>query len=92
MEVADEVNGPVLLQASGTECMYFRSNILRHLIQADIGEFHHIPIAMHQDRGVSPGACQRPIQLGSSVVKAPAAKKSFPSNTRAPFEASDLRK
>lgn len=91
MEVADKVNSLVVLQASGAKCRCVRSNIPRYLIQADIDEFPHIPIVMHQDHGVSLEACQRPIQLGSSVLKAPAAEKSFPNDTRAPFEAGDLR-
>src|SRR5690554_832945 len=65
---ADEVNSPVILQASAGARKYAGSNFLRHLILAAIEEFPHIPIVMHQDHGVSPAVCQRSIQLGFSSV------------------------
>lgn len=65
---ADEVNSPVILQASAGARKYAGSNFLKHLIQGAIEEFPHIPIVMHQDHGVSPGVCQRSIQLGFSSV------------------------
>lgn len=68
MEAAHEVNSPVILQASAGARKYAGSNFLKHLIQAAIEEFPHIPIVMHQDHGVSPAICQRSIQLGFSSV------------------------
>jgi len=68
MEGADEVNSPVILQASAGARKYAGSNFLKHLIQGAIEEFPHIPIVMHQDHGVSPAVCQRSIQLGFSSV------------------------
>jgi len=68
MEGADEVNSPVILQASAGARKYAGSNFLKHLIEAAIEEFPHIPIVMHQDHGVSPAVCQRSIQLGFSSV------------------------
>ena len=65
---ADEVNSPVILQASAGARKYAGSNFLKHLIQAAIEEFPHIPVVMHQDHGVSPAVCQRSIQLGFSSV------------------------
>lgn len=65
---ADEVNSPVILQASAGARKYAGSNFLKHLIQAALEEFPHIPIVMHQDHGVSPAICQRSIQLGFSSV------------------------
>lgn len=65
---ADELNSPVILQASAGARKYAGSNFLRHLILAAIDEFPHIPIVMHQDHGVSPAICQRSIQLGFSSV------------------------
>jgi len=65
---ADEVNSPVILQASAGARKYAGSNFLKHMIQAAIEEFPHIPIVMHQDHGVSPAICQRSIQLGFSSV------------------------
>src|SRR5690606_10745090 len=66
MEGANEVNSPVILQASAGARKYAGSNFLRPLLQAAIEEFPHIPIVMHQDHGVSPAVCQRSIQLGFS--------------------------
>ncbi len=65
---ADEVNSPVILQASAGARKYAGSNFLKHMIEAAIEEFPHIPIVMHQDHGVSPPICQRSIQLGFSSV------------------------
>ncbi len=68
MEAADEANSPVILQASAGARKYAGSNFLKHLIQAAIEEFPHIPIVMHQDLGFSAAVCQRSIQLGFSSV------------------------
>jgi fructose-bisphosphate aldolase class II len=68
MEAADETASPVIVQASAGARKYAGSNFLRHLILAAIEEFPHIPIVMHQDHGVSPGICQRSIQMGFSSV------------------------
>ncbi len=68
MEAADEANSPVILQASAGARKYAGSNFLKHLIQAAIEEFPHIPIVMHQDHGVSAAVCQRSIQLGFSSI------------------------
>ena len=68
MEAADELDSPVILQASAGARKYAGSNFLKHLIQGAIEEFPHIPIVMHQDHGVSPAVCQRSIQLGFSSV------------------------
>lgn len=68
MEAADEANSPVILQASAGARKYAGPNFLKHLIQAAIEEFPHIPIVMHQDHGMSPAICQRSIQLGFSSV------------------------
>jgi len=45
MEAADEANSPIILQASAGARKYAGSNFLKHLIQAAIEEFPHIPIA-----------------------------------------------
>ena len=48
MEAADEACSPVILQASAGARKYAGSNFLKHLIQAAIEEFPHIPIVMHK--------------------------------------------
>jgi fructose-bisphosphate aldolase class II len=68
MEAADETNSPVIMQASAGARKYAGAPFLRHLIEAAIEEWPHIPIVMHQDHGASPAICQRSIQLGFSSV------------------------
>jgi len=68
MEAAHESNSPIILQASAGARKYAGSTFLKHLIQAAIEEFPHVPIVMHQDHGVSPAVCQRSIQMGFSSV------------------------
>ncbi|AUZ06091.1 MULTISPECIES: class II fructose-bisphosphate aldolase [Vitreoscilla] len=68
MEAADQVNAPVIVQASAGARKYAGAPFLRHLILAAIEEFPHIPVVMHQDHGTSPAVCQRSIQLGFSSV------------------------
>jgi len=68
MEAAAETRSPVIMQASAGARKYAGSNFLRHMILAAIEEFPDVPVCMHQDHGVSPGVCQRSIQLGFSSV------------------------
>ena len=73
MEAADEANSPVILQASAGARKYAGSNFLKHLIQAAIEEFPHIPIVMHQDTRRHAGlrACHRQRQFLQCTAKAP---------------------
>ena len=68
MEAADETHSPVIMQASAGARKYAGAPFLRHMIQAAVEEFPHIPVVMHQDHGVSPAVCQRSIQLGFTSV------------------------
>ncbi|QRN41608.1 MAG: fructose-bisphosphate aldolase class II [Neisseriaceae bacterium] len=68
MEAANEVNAPVIVQASAGARKYAGSRFLAHLIMAATEEFPHIPLVMHQDHGSSPMVCQQAIQLGFSSV------------------------
>ena len=68
MEAADKVNSPVIMQASAGARKYAGAPFLKHLMEAAIEEFPHIPVVIHQDHGVSPAICQRSIQLGFSSV------------------------
>lgn len=68
MLAADETNSPVIVQASAGARKYAGAPFLRHLIEAAIEEWPHIPVVMHQDHGTSPEVCQRSIQLGFSSV------------------------
>lgn len=68
MEAADQVDAPVIVQASAGARKYAGAPFLRHMILAAVEEFPHIPVVMHQDHGTSPDICQRSIQLGFSSV------------------------
>ncbi|KRO93930.1 MAG: fructose-1,6-bisphosphate aldolase, partial [SAR92 bacterium BACL26 MAG-121220-bin70] len=68
MMAADQTDSPVIVQASAGARKYAGAPFLRHLIQAAVEEWPHIPICMHQDHGTSPAICQRSIQLGFTSV------------------------
>ncbi len=68
MAAADEVGAPVILQASAGARKYAGEAFIKHLIQAAVEQYPHIPLVMHQDHGQSPGVCQGAIDLGFSSV------------------------
>src|SRR5512139_2147474 len=68
MEAADEVDAPVIMQGSAGARKYAGEAFLRHLIQAAIETYPHIPVVMHQDHGQSPGVCMAAIRSGFSSV------------------------
>ncbi len=68
MQGADAVRSPVILQGSAGARKYAGEAFLRHLIQAAVETWPHIPIAMHQDHGASPAVCLRAIRSGFTSV------------------------
>jgi fructose-bisphosphate aldolase, class II len=68
MAAADEVGAPVILQASAGARKYAGEPFIKHLIQAAIEMYPHIPLVMHQDHGQSPDVCKGAINLGFSSV------------------------
>jgi len=68
MEAAHETCSPVIVQSSAGARRYAGATFLRHLIQAAIEEWPHIPVCLHQDHGASPAVCARSIQSGFSSV------------------------
>ena len=68
MEAAAEVNAPVIMQGSAGARKYAGEPFLKHLIEAAIEAYPHIPIVMHQDHGQSPDVCKGAIGLGFSSV------------------------
>ena len=68
MSAADEVGAPVILQASAGARKYAGESFIKHLIQAAVEAYPHVPLVMHQDHGQSPGVCQGAINLGFSSV------------------------
>ena len=68
MEAAHEVGAPVIMQASAGARKYAGEGFLKHLIQAAVESYPHIPVVMHQDHGQSPAVCEGAIKLGFSSV------------------------
>jgi fructose-bisphosphate aldolase class II len=68
MEAADECNSPVIMQGSAGARKYAGEPFLRHLIEAAVEMYPHIPIVMHQDHGASPAVCINAIKSGFSSV------------------------
>ena len=68
MAAADEVSAPVIMQASAGARKYAGEAFLRHLIDAAIEAYPHIPVVMHQDHGQSPAVCMTAIRSGFSSV------------------------
>ncbi len=68
MAAADEVGAPVILQASAGARKYAGEPFIKHLIQAAVEAYPHIPLVMHQDHGTSPKVCEGAISLGFGSV------------------------
>ncbi len=68
MEAADELDAPVIMQGSAGARKYAGEPFLRHLINAAVEQYPHIPVVMHQDHGSCPAVCLRSIQSGFTSV------------------------
>ncbi|WP_429498681.1 class II fructose-bisphosphate aldolase [Robbsia andropogonis] len=68
MEAANAVNAPVIMQASAGARKYAGEAFLRHLIEAAVEAYPHLPVVMHQDHGQSPAVCMAAIRSGFSSV------------------------
>ena len=68
MSAAQEVDAPVIMQASAGARKYAGEPFLKHLIQAAVEAYPDSKIVMHQDHGQSPDICQGAIDLGFSSV------------------------
>ncbi|GAB4061053.1 class II fructose-bisphosphate aldolase [Uliginosibacterium sediminicola] len=68
MEAANELDSPVIMQASAGARRYAGEAFLRHLIEAAVEAYPHIPVVMHQDHGQSPAVCMAAIKSGFSSV------------------------
>ncbi|MDR2092534.1 MAG: fructose-bisphosphate aldolase class II [Azoarcus sp.] len=68
MEAAARTDSPVIMQASAGARKYAGEAFLRHLIDAAVEAYPHIPIVMHQDHGQSPAVCMSAIRSGFSSV------------------------
>ncbi|HJT08665.1 MAG TPA: class II fructose-bisphosphate aldolase [Stellaceae bacterium] len=68
MQAADECDSPVILQGSAGARKYAGEAFLRHMVDAAVETWPHIPVVMHQDHGASPEVCQRSIRSGFTSV------------------------
>jgi fructose-bisphosphate aldolase, class II len=68
MEAAAECDSPVIMQASAGARKYAGEAFLRHLIDAAVESYPHIPLVMHQDHGQSPAVCMAAIRSGFTSV------------------------
>lgn len=68
MLAAEATDSPVIMQGSAGARAYAGEAFLRHLIDAAVESYPHIPIVMHQDHGSEPAVCLRSIQSGFSSV------------------------
>ncbi|MEO7031263.1 MAG: class II fructose-bisphosphate aldolase [Herbaspirillum sp.] len=68
MMAADAVGAPVIMQASAGARKYAGEPFLRHLIEAAVEAYPHIPVVMHQDHGQSPAVCMTAIRSGFTSV------------------------
>ncbi len=68
MGAAAAVDAPVIMQASAGARKYAGEGFLKHLIQAAVESYPHIPVVMHQDHGQSPDVCRGAMDLGFSSV------------------------
>ncbi|MBQ1657068.1 MAG: fructose-bisphosphate aldolase class II, partial [Rhodocyclaceae bacterium] len=68
MEAAEECASPVIMQASAGARKYAGEAFLRHLIDAAVESYPHLPVVMHQDHGQTPAVCMAAIRSGFSSV------------------------
>ena len=68
MAAAQELDAPVIMQASAGARRYAGESFLKHLILAALESYPKVPLVMHQDHGQSPEVCQGAIALGFSSV------------------------
>jgi fructose-bisphosphate aldolase class II len=68
MQAADDCDSPVILQGSAGARKYAGEAFLRHLVEAAVETWPHIPVVMHQDHGASPAICLRSIRSGFTSV------------------------
>lgn len=68
MQAADATDSPVILQSSVGSREYAGAVFIRHLIQAAVERWPHIPVCLHQDHGASSTVCVQAIQSGFTSV------------------------
>lgn len=68
MEAADAVDAPVIMQASRGARAYANDIMLKHMMDAVVEIYPHIPVCIHLDHGNDPSSCMTAIQAGFTSV------------------------
>ncbi|PCD68949.1 class II fructose-bisphosphate aldolase [Rhizobium phaseoli] len=68
MEAADAVRAPVIIQASRGARAYANDIMLKHMMDAVVEIYPHIPVCVHLDHGNDPASCMTAIQAGFTSV------------------------
>jgi fructose-bisphosphate aldolase, class II len=68
MAAANEVNAPVIIQASRGARSYANDIMLKHMMDAVTEIYPHIPVCVHLDHGNGPATCMTAIQAGFTSV------------------------
>ena len=68
MVAADAVDAPVIIQASRGARAYANDIMLKHMMDALVEIYPHIPVCVHLDHGNGPATCMTAIQAGFTSV------------------------
>ena len=68
MAAADAVDAPVIIQASRGARAYANDVMLKHMMDAVVEIYPHIPVCVHLDHGNSAATCLTAIQSGFTSV------------------------
>ncbi len=68
MAAANEVDAPVIIQASRGARSYANDIMLKHMMDAVTEIYPHIPVCVHLDHGNEPSTCMTAIQAGFTSV------------------------
>ena len=79
VEAAQELNSPIILQASAGARKYAKAAYLKKLVEAAV-ETSDIPIALHLDHGADFDICKECVDGGFTSVMIDASSKPFEEN------------
>ncbi|WP_284778165.1 class II fructose-bisphosphate aldolase [Agrobacterium sp. lyk4-40-TYG-31] len=68
MEAADATNSPVIMQASRGARAYANDIMLKHMMDAVVEIYPHIPVCVHLDHGNEAASCMTAMQAGFTSV------------------------
>jgi fructose-bisphosphate aldolase class II len=68
MAAADKTDSPVIIQASRGARSYAHDVMLKHMMDAVVEIYPHIPVCVHLDHGNAPQTCMTAIQAGFTSV------------------------